>query len=926
MNYDKIKQLNITKYGTDIGRIGSLLLANLYSERSHFIFELLQNAEDAYERIKSESNSQPYTVNFHLERTHLEFRHNGAPFDNKDIEGICGIMEEKKLKHKRQIGKFGIGFKSVYAYTTCPEIYSNKNTFCIRNYVWPEHIKPRFDINKNETLIIIPFHQIKLPIFDQEISPLNAFSEIRKKLENLPLITLLFTNNISRINWSIENKAGYYSKEVMQKDGHKWIKLSSNRYEPENYIAFEKSFDFHSRKGNVIIAFKIFENQYGNKKIIPVDNSNLIVFFPTEKETHLQFLIHGTYNTTPTREDILKDDQWNKELIKNTGELLAESIKRIKETGLLNIDLLNILPLNSNEFSEDNSFLSPLYVCLKKLFKSDIELLPVDKDTYTSASHAMISKNKKMQDLLSQQERLKLFKRKNWLHEDITSNKFPVLTDFLISELGIPEIDSKKFAYAIDDSFLKSQTDEWLISFYDFLKDNKRLWSKEYSESYQKESFRYRPIIRLEDNSHISPYDKDQKLNVYLPCENIKDYNKLQDAFLIIKRALVDNGNAKKFFKDLGIVPLDKLEIIKKIILPKYAKSRYYWGEEKEEPKDISEDENLNDIKFILLALDKADSSRKEETIEKINERKIFYCKNLGDNKYYYCSSNAGIYLGKSYTGRDDIEFFLRGNKDFYLLDERYLGIKDKKEFINRFKFCDNIRLYYRIPEKWDGIIVIYSYSGNHKRALNRFDPNAYIPGLEWAVKTINFKKSLFIWNIISKCYDQIKGTVEKSTRKDYSFSKKYETYSEMGSILTDYPWLYKEGDKKTPFLPSKISLESLSSDYDRRNIERIASMLGFKLSIIKILSEHLSSDQLRLIEIFSDLDALGKTNKAVDTLINMINEKEPSPLISQDSIPDKDIQEAESSKNVKERILKNNQIIRKLELFLEKIRINKYK
>ena len=47
IDYSVIKDDNIRRYGTDIGRIGPMLMANRYDDRTHFIFELLQNTEDA---------------------------------------------------------------------------------------------------------------------------------------------------------------------------------------------------------------------------------------------------------------------------------------------------------------------------------------------------------------------------------------------------------------------------------------------------------------------------------------------------------------------------------------------------------------------------------------------------------------------------------------------------------------------------------------------------------------------------------------------------------------------------------------------------------------------------------------------------------------------------------------------------------------
>jgi hypothetical protein len=44
-DYQKIREENIARYGWDTAVLD--LLGQLYSERTHFIFELIQNAEDA---------------------------------------------------------------------------------------------------------------------------------------------------------------------------------------------------------------------------------------------------------------------------------------------------------------------------------------------------------------------------------------------------------------------------------------------------------------------------------------------------------------------------------------------------------------------------------------------------------------------------------------------------------------------------------------------------------------------------------------------------------------------------------------------------------------------------------------------------------------------------------------------------------------
>jgi len=89
------------------------ILTGLYADPSHFIYELLQNAED-------EGATE---VRFELFRDRLDFYHNGKDFDLRDIEGITGIGNSKKENDLNSIGKFGVGFKSVFAITETPYIF-----------------------------------------------------------------------------------------------------------------------------------------------------------------------------------------------------------------------------------------------------------------------------------------------------------------------------------------------------------------------------------------------------------------------------------------------------------------------------------------------------------------------------------------------------------------------------------------------------------------------------------------------------------------------------------------------------------------------------------------------------------------------------------------------------------------------------------
>jgi HSP90 family molecular chaperone len=95
-DYAAIRRENERKYGTDIGRIGKMLLADRYADRTHFIFELLQNAEDALAKRADDIQKTSALIKFKILKYSIEISHYGKPFDENDIKGICGIAESTK--------------------------------------------------------------------------------------------------------------------------------------------------------------------------------------------------------------------------------------------------------------------------------------------------------------------------------------------------------------------------------------------------------------------------------------------------------------------------------------------------------------------------------------------------------------------------------------------------------------------------------------------------------------------------------------------------------------------------------------------------------------------------------------------------------------------------------------------------------------
>ena len=134
-DYQHIHREHQADYGRKLSVWAQDHLANRYIDRTHFIFELLQNAEDALS--ERENGTLPTLVKFNLRTDGLEVRHFGKPFTAKNVKSICAINESTKNADLTEIGCFGIGFKSVYAFTKRPEVHSGDEHFGIEGFVLP---------------------------------------------------------------------------------------------------------------------------------------------------------------------------------------------------------------------------------------------------------------------------------------------------------------------------------------------------------------------------------------------------------------------------------------------------------------------------------------------------------------------------------------------------------------------------------------------------------------------------------------------------------------------------------------------------------------------------------------------------------------------------------------------------------------------
>ena len=545
-DYESLRVENERRYGTDIGRIGKRLLEDRYDKRTHFIFELLQNAEDALGRREGWIGDR--AVRFELTSDRLRISHFGEPFDREDVVGICGI--DQSTKEVTAIGRFGIGFKSVYAFTSRPEVHSGDEAFAIESYVWP-HAVPPIGRRPGETIFLLPFRA-------QDTS---AYAEIADGLRQLGPRTLLFLRHVEELAWTAVDAKGLYLRGQPDDlgDGVRRVTiLGEEEGRPdveERWLLFAREVAYEGDPvGHVELAFRLTAVEGAGWRVQPVPAATLVAFFPTVLPTHLGVLAQGPYRTTPSRDNIPLNDTWNRYLVGETGVLLLHALRWLRDNRMQTVGALECVPLDSEKL--EGHLFEPLFRAVAEALFSE-PLLPRADGGYVAGKQARLSRTQELRDLLDPGQLGELLGAEQplaWLTGDITADRTPALRQYLIGELDIAEVTADFVVPRMQRTFLERQSDEWIIALYTFLAGQPALL--------RQARVREMSLVRLEDGTHVPPFVHGVA-QAFLP-------GPAETGFPTARRSLCSQESSRRLLEMLGLTLPDPVDDVIRNILPAY--------------------------------------------------------------------------------------------------------------------------------------------------------------------------------------------------------------------------------------------------------------------------------------------------------------------------------------------------------------------
>lgn len=438
-------------------------IIQLYTDKSHFVYELLQNAEDAgASKIKFEQYGNRLVV-----------LHDGHPFSMENLQGLCDIGKSDKTDDLNQIGEFGVGFKSVFGICETVRLYShpsNKDLEAgyqqfaveIKDFTHPVDIDDEEVDAGYTTKFVFPY---SVGFTFSGFNTIEKLNEVlSKRLQNLGITTLLFMKHLQSIDYKIElpklKASGTYLLEKTAINDHCSLvsamgeSASKKENEEISYLVFSRPVTGIQAGRTIDIAFAVTEEN-GDYTFTASKSPYISVYFPTETESKLKFIVQGPYRTTPNRSSVPADDKDNIDLAEQTAALLRDSVIELRDAGKLNFSFLNILPVDSEVF-----YSAPLFECMfneTEDMMTEENLLLCKDGTYASADSVKIARGSDFAEVLSEELLTELLDdgtEYHWLPTFLTeTNKtYKVLYEFLTDVLDIEVIRPENLRNAFNNS------------------------------------------------------------------------------------------------------------------------------------------------------------------------------------------------------------------------------------------------------------------------------------------------------------------------------------------------------------------------------------------------------------------------------------------------------------------------------------------
>lgn len=629
------------------------LADELYAKESHFVLELLQNADDN----KYEIGCTPH-IQFEVDNQTLVVSNNELGFKPENVDSLCDAGQSTKKSEKLQgyIGEKGIGFKSVFKISDAPQIHSNGFHF---------HFKTADE--KDALGIVVPYWidnppeaykgagtTIVLPAKKGSKFDSKSFEDVQPEL-------LLFLRRLKSVK--IITKWDHQLREIIRKDNDNSITIEckqksqngviekTEHYRVAKYQANVSAIEAKERVGfkdtEIVMAFPVTDEGKPSYK----DSKDVFAFLPVSNYG-LNFVVQADFLLTSSRGEIQENNLWNSNLLEQIPMAFVQSG----------------LPL----FQSDENLMLGFYGYLKpervaKLFEpvltKIIELLKetdcvLSTDNYWMSPSSILISDNSCKELFNENELFEL------INKEFVSKEILTFRDIL-NELGCENFSIEHLIECLkDEEWVSGHKDNWDW----FSKLFIYISGKVINDSIIQEIKKLK-IFPLK-NGEISTANE----NVFFPL-NFDSYGfeeclSILDVRVLPKTDSPNRGRVLNFLEKVGISKAESKFIIEKHILVTHQNAK----------NSVNKDHFIGHIRYIKDHLEDYleyfDPTLTEQNNAKKNLGSKLYILNSDENTFHIAEK---VYIGKNYNNSNELEKLFADISSINFISSTYL--KNKTDF-----------------------------------------------------------------------------------------------------------------------------------------------------------------------------------------------------------------------------------------------------
>ncbi|KAL3693177.1 hypothetical protein R1sor_006828 [Riccia sorocarpa] len=329
-----------------MGRALHRLSSDLYSQDSHFVLELVQNADD-----NSYTAGVEAALVFLIQEGRIVVLNNETGFTAMNMRALCDVGNSTKAGSKTgYIGHKGIGFKSVFRVTNSPEIHSNG--FHVKfdtsegdiGFILPTTVphppacKPLDDILSLMPKVKVPKNvnegwntRIDLPI-KTSVYKGGGMSSLASKFSDLHPSLLLFLHRLRCI--AVRNEITGSIVVMHREDlGDDLVKVVHEKGTATWMVVRRQLKASVHRPGitgtEIALAFQLTEVSGGVYEACS-EQQQVFAFLPL-RAYGLRFIVQGDFIVPSSREEVDCDSDWNQWLRTEIPDVFIRSAKSFEK-------------------------------------------------------------------------------------------------------------------------------------------------------------------------------------------------------------------------------------------------------------------------------------------------------------------------------------------------------------------------------------------------------------------------------------------------------------------------------------------------------------------------------------------------------------------------------------------------------------------